>query len=123
MFRDKKSRGGILSIYEKNPGYKTHVDRQRVMFGYEAIAELLGLTIWGAFIGRMWEEKRAFSSNLKPGDRGIALVHIFRFEAGRIAELWDIGQPVPENSPMSLASTSSAANRAARCAACAALSR
>jgi predicted SnoaL-like aldol condensation-catalyzing enzyme len=31
-----------------------------------------------------------------PDDRGGALVHIFRFEGDRIAELWDIGQPVPE---------------------------
>jgi predicted SnoaL-like aldol condensation-catalyzing enzyme len=30
-----------------------------------------------------------------PDDRGAALVHIFRFEGNRIAELWDIGQPVP----------------------------
>jgi len=59
----------MLPVYEKNPGYKTHVDRQRVMFGPDAVANLLGLTIWGAFVGRMWEEKRAFSSNLKPGDR------------------------------------------------------
>lgn len=36
-----------------------------------------------------------------PGDRGIAVVHIFRFEADRIAELWDVGQPVPEQSPNS----------------------
>jgi predicted SnoaL-like aldol condensation-catalyzing enzyme len=35
----------------------------------------------------------------KPDDRGAALVHIFRFENGRIAELWDIAQPVPETSP------------------------
>ena len=28
-----------------------------------------------------------------------ALVHIFRFEGDRIAELWDIAQPVPKNSP------------------------
>jgi len=34
-----------------------------------------------------------------PTDRGGAVVHIFRFEDGRIAELWDIGQPVPEQSP------------------------
>jgi predicted SnoaL-like aldol condensation-catalyzing enzyme len=26
----------------------------------------------------------------------IAVVHIFRFEHGKIAELWDIGQPQPE---------------------------
>jgi len=35
----------------------------------------------------------------KPGDLGAAVVHIFRFENGRIVELWDLGQPVPETSP------------------------
>jgi len=35
----------------------------------------------------------------KPGDPGAAVVHIFRFENGRIMELWDLGQPVPEESP------------------------
>ena len=35
----------------------------------------------------------------KPGDRGAALVHIFRIEDGRIRELWDIGQEVPADSP------------------------
>jgi predicted SnoaL-like aldol condensation-catalyzing enzyme len=34
----------------------------------------------------------------KPGDRGAAVVHIFRFEENRIAELWDVGQAVPEES-------------------------
>jgi predicted SnoaL-like aldol condensation-catalyzing enzyme len=34
-----------------------------------------------------------------PGDAGGAVVHLFRFEGGRIAELWDVGQPVPANSP------------------------
>ena len=36
---------------------------------------------------------------MKPGDLGIAVVHLFRFEKGRIIELWDIGQMVPEESP------------------------
>lgn len=36
-------------------------------------------------------------AHLTPGDRGMALVHIFRFEAERIVELWDVGQPVPED--------------------------
>lgn len=36
---------------------------------------------------------------MKPGHYGIGLVHIFRFEGGRIAELWDLGQEVPEDSP------------------------
>ncbi len=34
-----------------------------------------------------------------PRDRGAAVVHIFRFENGKIVELWDLGQPVPEESP------------------------
>ena len=34
----------------------------------------------------------------RPDDRGAAIVHIFRFEESRIAELWDIGQPVPDDS-------------------------
>ncbi len=32
------------------------------------------------------------------GDRGAVVVHLFRFEGDRIAELWDVGQPVPEQS-------------------------
>ena len=35
----------------------------------------------------------------KPDDLGAAVVHIFRFENGRIVELWDLGQPLPEKSP------------------------
>lgn len=33
-----------------------------------------------------------------PEEHGFALVHIFRFEGDRIAELWDIGQEVPAES-------------------------
>ena len=33
------------------------------------------------------------------GDRGAAVVHIFRFQGDRVVELWDMGQPEPENSP------------------------
>lgn len=32
-------------------------------------------------------------------DLGAAVVHIFRFHDDRIVELWDLGQPVLENSP------------------------
>jgi predicted SnoaL-like aldol condensation-catalyzing enzyme len=35
----------------------------------------------------------------RPGELGVALVHIFRFKDNRIIEMWDIGQPVPPNSP------------------------
>jgi predicted SnoaL-like aldol condensation-catalyzing enzyme len=29
-------------------------------------------------------------------DLDISVVHIFRFERGRIAELWDVAQPIPQ---------------------------
>ena len=37
----------------------------------------------------------------RPGDLGAAVVHIFRFDGDRIVELWDVGQPVPAESPNS----------------------
>ena len=55
--------------------------------------------------GKIFEIKRSLQDgNLvavhsyvrqKPGDPGAAVVHIFRFEDDKIAELWDLGQPVP----------------------------
>ncbi len=37
--------------------------------------------------------------HFKPSDRGVATIHLFRFEDDRIVELWDVGQAVPEDSP------------------------
>ena len=34
-----------------------------------------------------------------PGEPEISVVHIFRFEGDRIAELWDVGQAAPADSP------------------------
>lgn len=36
---------------------------------------------------------------LKPGDPGIATLHLFRFEDGKIAELWDFAQPIKPDLP------------------------
>jgi predicted SnoaL-like aldol condensation-catalyzing enzyme len=37
-----------------------------------------------------------------PDVPGAAVIHIFRFDdGGRIAELWDIGQPIPADNPNS----------------------
>jgi predicted SnoaL-like aldol condensation-catalyzing enzyme len=36
---------------------------------------------------------------LRPEEKGVAVVHLFRFEGDRIVEMWDIGQPVPAESP------------------------
>ena len=34
-----------------------------------------------------------------PDQPDIAVVHMFRFEGDRIAELWDVGMPAPKDSP------------------------
>jgi predicted SnoaL-like aldol condensation-catalyzing enzyme len=34
-----------------------------------------------------------------PDTPAIAVVHLFRFEDGKIAELWDVGMEVPKDSP------------------------
>ncbi|WP_027964068.1 nuclear transport factor 2 family protein [Halalkalibacillus halophilus] len=47
------------------------------------------------------EEMVTVYSHVKqnPEDLGVAVVHIFRFHEGKIIELWDLGQPIPEDSP------------------------
>jgi predicted SnoaL-like aldol condensation-catalyzing enzyme len=37
----------------------------------------------------------------RPDEPGVSVVHMFRFEGDRIAELWDIVQPIPPDSPNS----------------------
>lgn len=39
---------------------------------------------------------------LEPKTQGYALMHMFRFEGDRIAELWDVAQEIPANSPNEL---------------------
>ncbi len=36
---------------------------------------------------------------LKNGEPGMAVVHIFRFDDGKIVEMWDVGQAIPLDSP------------------------
>lgn len=59
----------LLPVYESNPPHRPTVGRQRVLFGPQAIAQLLHLAIWSGFNGRGWEEKRTFTSQNRPGDK------------------------------------------------------
>jgi predicted SnoaL-like aldol condensation-catalyzing enzyme len=36
---------------------------------------------------------------LRPGEPDIAAVHLFRFQRDKIVEMWDVGQPMPPDSP------------------------
>ncbi len=76
------SAGGLMAGMEENAGQNPN----RVLEVKRAIAE----GDWVVVHSHVRQ---------KPGDLGAAVVHIFRFEAGRIVELWDLGQPVPEKSP------------------------
>ncbi len=59
--------------------------------------------------GKIFEVKQAIADGdrvavhshlrFRPEDPGFAVVHIFRFEAGRIAEMWDVGMQVPAAAP------------------------
>ncbi|HEX9253778.1 MAG TPA: ester cyclase [Ignavibacteriaceae bacterium] len=41
----------------------------------------------------------AVHSSISLGEMQLSVVHIFRFENGRIIEMWDIGQEIPEKIP------------------------
>jgi len=55
-------------------------------------------------VEHVWEDGDTVVTHSKvvkaaPNRMTIAVVHIFRFEGGRVVELWDIGQQIPENCP------------------------
>ncbi|ARI77886.1 nuclear transport factor 2 family protein [Halobacillus mangrovi] len=54
-------------------------------------------------VKRAMEERDlvAVHSHIKQNseDIGAAVVHFFRFQDNQIVELWDVGQPIPEDSP------------------------
>ena len=49
-------------------------------------------------------DRVAVLSHLKRADAGLeyAVVHIARFDEGKIVELWDLGQEIPKDSPNAL---------------------
>jgi predicted SnoaL-like aldol condensation-catalyzing enzyme len=75
--------------------------------GKEAAVEVLGKALQ-ALPGWTYEIKHAYVDGdyaiihshvrMKPEDRGMAVVDIFRFEKGKVVEHWDVVQPIPEKS-------------------------
>ena len=36
---------------------------------------------------------------MSAGESGMAVIHLFRFQDGKVVEMWSVGQQVPEESP------------------------
>ena len=100
--------GKVREAYQKHvaPGFRHHNpyfrgDAESLMIGMEENA--------AKNPNKVLEVQRAIEEGdlvavhsrvrMQPGEPGVALVHIFKFHGDGIVELWDLGQPVPENCP------------------------
>jgi predicted SnoaL-like aldol condensation-catalyzing enzyme len=99
--------GKVREAYERHagPGFRHHNpyfrgDAESLMVAMEENAAKNPDKVLEVQIALQEGERVAVFSRVRqrPGDLGGAVVHIFRFEGDRIAELWDIGQAVPEDS-------------------------
>jgi predicted SnoaL-like aldol condensation-catalyzing enzyme len=101
------SSGAVQEAYSRlvGPGFKHH----NPFFEGTAAALLAGMEENARLNpGKIFEIKQVIGENnfvvthshvrQKQDDLGAMVVHIFRFENGRIVELWDVGQPVPKES-------------------------
>ena len=107
-FLKMASSGNVREAYSKfvGPGFRHHNpffegSAESLMNGMDEnarqnpnkVLEVKHTIAEGAFV--------AVHSHVRqnPDDPGGAVVHIFRFENDRIVELWDVGQPMPKESP------------------------
>jgi predicted SnoaL-like aldol condensation-catalyzing enzyme len=105
------SRGEVRDAYERHvaTGFVHHNawfpgDRESLLLGMEKSA--------ATEPNKAFEPKQVVDggdrvvvlSRLARVDAGveIAVVHILRFEAGKIVEMWDVGQEIPRDSPNAL---------------------
>lgn len=58
----------LLSVYSGNDGFKVQPGDYTVVFGAEAVAEIVGMALWTGLSGRGWEEKRAWTADAVIGD-------------------------------------------------------
>lgn len=58
-----------LSIYENNEGIRIKPGDYTVMFGEQAVAEIMATVAWTGFFGRGWEEKRTWTSQNTYGEK------------------------------------------------------
>lgn len=58
----------LLPVYENNDGYKVEPGEYTVVFGAEAVSEIIGMAAYTGLSGRAWEEKQSWTSKSEPGD-------------------------------------------------------
>jgi predicted SnoaL-like aldol condensation-catalyzing enzyme len=117
--KDPKSRKAIAFLEmvfnqkKVKEGFDTYVGDKYIQHnpiaadGKDAAVEVLGKALQ-ALPGWTYEIKHAYVDGdyaiihshvrMKPDDRGMAVVDIFRFEKGKVVEHWDVVQPIPEKS-------------------------
>jgi predicted SnoaL-like aldol condensation-catalyzing enzyme len=103
VFNQKKVKEG----FDKYVGDKYIQHNPIAADGKDAAVEVLGKALQ-ALPGWTYEIKHAYVDGdyaiihshvrMKPDDRGMAVVDIFRFEKGKVVEHWDVVQPIPEKS-------------------------
>jgi predicted Zn-dependent protease len=59
----------LLPVFEENEGFEVEPGDYTVLFGSEAISEILGMAMWTGLYGRGWEEKMGWTSHNAIGDR------------------------------------------------------
>ena len=79
-------------------------DRESLLLGMEQSAESESNKLFLVKQTIESDDRVAVYSHLRRErvDMDIAVVHILRFENGKIVEMWDIGQQVPKDSPNKL---------------------
>jgi predicted Zn-dependent protease len=58
----------LLPVYENHKGFKVKPGKYTVVLGSAAVAEVMEMALWTGFYGRIYEEKRGWTSKNKTGD-------------------------------------------------------
>ena len=107
-FLETVASGNVKEAYEKYvaPGFRHHNqyfkgDRESLLAGMQEVAANKPQKTLNVVMSLQEGDRVVTYSHVKQdsGDRGGAVVHIFRFEDGLIAEMWDVGAPIQEHSP------------------------